>query len=405
MNDLDVSRRDLLKSAATGAATLGLLGAAAVWSDRYLVGARSPGAVSAAASVSDAGHSVIELGDRSVVSGVYPEGVRRSLLQREDVAYVQPDRRLQTMGSGGDADRAPDGTLPWGIDRIDAEVAHGNGATGEGIDVAIIDTGIDGRHPVLEDNVAEPGDGAHRAWEECEGDDCDHPWSDDGGHGTHVSGTVAAVEGDAGVVGVAPEVTLHALKVCNGAGFCSTSDIVAAVKFAADQGWEVANLSLGSPSESPALEDAGQYAADQGTLLVAAAGNRGPCDDCVGYPAAYDEYVAVSATSIDDSLAEFSSTGPEVDLAAPGEDVCSTVPGGHGTFSGTSMASPHVAGTAAQLRAEGYSVEEAREQLRESAEGIGLDDPEEGSGLVDAAAALDMDSGDDGTGDGTDCPS
>jgi len=133
-------------------------------------------------------------------------------------------------------------------------------------------------------------------------------------------------------------------------------------------------------------------------VLVAAAGNRGPCDDCVGYPAAEDEVIAVSASTAGDGLAEFSSTGPEVELAAPGKEVYSTVIGGYESLSGTSMACPHVSGAVAQALSAGTGPDDVRERLRESAEDIGLGDVESGAGLLDVAAALDHDSGDDGTG-------
>ncbi len=403
------SRRDLLKTAATGVFAVGVGAAVLDWMDSYIVGAREPDAVAAAASVSDVQHGRIDLSDHTsltLITGVYSAGRRRSLRSREDVAFVQPDRKLETLGGQEEGDDTAGGqTLPWGIDRVDADVAHGRGATAEGVDVAIVDSGIDDAHPDLEANLADPSvDGNHRAWVECGGDDCTHPWSDDGDHGTHVAGTVAAAEGDDGVVGVAPEATLHALKVCGSGGGCRTSDIVAAVRYAADQGWDVVNLSLGSPQESPALQAAGQYALESGVVPVAAAGNRGE-PDSVGYPAAYDEFLAVSATDIEDGIADFSSTGPEVDLVAPGADVCSTVPGGHRLLKGTSMAAPHVAGAVAQLMAAGHSHAEARSELLAAAEDLGHGSDQQGAGLVDVAAALGYDSGDDGTGDGTGCPS
>lgn len=404
------SRRDVLKSAATGGAVVGLGAAVTEWMDRYIVGTRDPDAASAAASVSDVEPRRIDLTEHTsltLVAGAYSEARRQSLRSREDVAFVQRDRRLtlHASASTGDGDETTAGqTLPWGIDRVDADVAHDEGETGEGVDVAIVDGGIDDAHPDLEGNLADPeNDGSHRAWVECEGDDCTHPWSDDGGHGTHVAGTVAAADGDRGVVGVAPGATLHALKVCSAAGGCRTSDIAKAIRHAADQGWDVVNLSLGSPQESPALQAAGQYALEAGVLLVASAGNRGE-PDSVGYPAAYDEFLAVSATDIEDEIADFSSTGPEVDLAAPGKGVCSAVVDGYDVNDGTSMATPHVTGAAAQLMANGYTNTEAREQLLDAAEDLGHEGDEQGAGLVDVAAALGYDSDDDGTGDGTSCP-
>jgi subtilisin len=405
--NLDWSRRELLKAGATGAVVLGM-GAAAVSSvDRYIVGTE-PGnddAVTAATSLSDARHDVIDLGDEgTLVEGVYSTGIRQSLLSREDVTFVEKDHVYEHPTAPSSGTGADGQTMPWGIDRVDADVVHEAGATGEGVDVAIVDGGIDPSHPDLQGNLADPDvDENHRAWADCSGGDCEYPWADDGDHGTHVAGTVAAADDDGGVVGVAPEATLHALKVCSSAGRCRTSDIVEAIKYAADQEWDVVNLSLGAPTPSDAIRAAGEYAFEEGVVLVAAAGNTN--GGAVGYPAAYPEFIGVSATTIDDGLADFSSTGEEVDVAAPGEDVCSGVVGGHGVFSGTSMASPHVAGAAAQLVANGHSATEVRAALTDSAEDLDLDETEQGAGLLDVAAALERDSSDDGTGDGIACPS
>jgi subtilisin len=135
-------------------------------------------------------------------------------------------------------------------------------------------------------------------------------------------------------------------------------------------------------------------------LIVSSAGNSGPCFDCVGYPAAYPEVIAVSSTNDDDALSEFSSTGPQVELAAPGSEVLSTVIGGYNRYSGTSMSSPHVAGAAGQLIAQGLSKSEARQRLSETAEDIGLDEEESGAGLVDVLAAIDGGGGGGGGGGG-----
>ncbi|MFW5938803.1 MAG: S8 family peptidase, partial [Halanaeroarchaeum sp.] len=228
--------------------------------------------------------------------------------------------------------------------------------------------------------------------------DCNYAWDDDNDHGTHCAGTADAVDDSEGVVGVSTEANLWAGKVLNGCGSGSNDNIAAGIEWAADQGFDVASMSLGGDSSS-VVQDACQYAYDNGVLLVAAAGNDGECTDCVGHPAAYDTVIAVSATSEDDSLASFSSTGPEVELAAPGEDVLSTVPpesssDGLDTFSGTSMACPHVSGAGAQLMANGYTNTEARSRLQETAEDIGLGDNEQGYGLLDAEAAV-LDGSDD----------
>jgi subtilisin len=415
------SRRDLLKSTGAGALAVGIGTVVVDRMDEYIVGARKDGAA-AAASVSDVQTGRIDLTDHTshtLVCGVFSRARRESLRSREDVAFVQRDRTLSYVSGPGDEGAATaDRTLPWGIDRIDADVAHDESATGEGVDVGVIDGGIDDTHPDLRGTLADPEvEGTHRSWVECSGQDCNYPWSDEGGHGTHVAGTIAADDTERGVVGVAPGATLHALKVCGANGGCRTSAVVEAIRYAADQEWDVVNLSLGTSQASPALQAAGEYALEAGVLPVAAAGNRGQ-PDSVEYPASYDQFLAVSAITINDELSDFSSTGPEVALAAPGTDVCaggresylgtdvcSTAVDGYSVLTGTSMASPHVAGAAAQLMAEGHSHLEARNRLLDTAEDLGAADSHQGQGLVDVAAALGYDSSDDGTGDGTSCPS
>lgn len=408
MGQRNWSRRELLKSVGTGVLGIGVGAAVYHYMKPYIVGTNSPDGISATASISESDTMEIDLRDHTglkLVCGILSEARSQSLLSRDDVAFVQPDRTLTHVSGPGATRQTESGaTLPWGIDRVDADVAHQQGATGDGVDVGVIDGGITATHPDIEANIAEPSVGAnHESWAECSGSECTHPWDDDGGHGTHVAGTIAGAGTDGGVVGVAPDATLHALKVCSASGGCRTSAIVEAIRYAADQGWDVVNLSLGAPQQSPALKTAGQYAVEAGVVPVAAAGNRGS-PDSVGYPAAYDEYLSVSATDIDDGIADFSSMGPEVDIAAPGAEVCSAALDGHAVRNGTSMASPHVAGAAAQVLSAGLSPSEARTRLLETAEDIGLSETEQGAGLVDVAAALGYDSADDGTGDGTSCP-
>lgn len=405
MTDPDWSRRDLLKSAGTGALALTAGGVIHERMSRYIVGVRSDAGASAAASVSDTRPLRIDLTDHTpwrLVRGTFSAARTESLGSRDDVTFIQPDRPLETL-SEPTADTEDGQTVPWGVDRVGATALHDAGHTAAGVDIGVIDSGISETHPDLEANVAPPSEeGAHEAWVECQGGACTYPWSDDGGHGTHVAGTIAAADGVDGTVGVAPDATLHALKVCGGTGRCRTSAIAKAIRYAADAGWDVVNLSLGSPRRSPALQAAGEYALEAGLVPVAAAGNQGRSDS-VNYPAAYDEFLGVSATTIDDGIAGFSSRGPEVDVAAPGADVCGPALDGYQTLSGTSMAAPHVAGAVAHVIADGASAMEARERLRETAEDLGLSETEQGAGLVDAAAALGYDH-DGGTGDGVSCP-
>ncbi len=408
MRGREWTRRDTLKSVATGVLGVGVGAAVYRRMNEYIVGTTSNGAVTAAASLSENDHEKIDLTDHTpltLVCGMFSDDRSRSLFSRDDVAFVQRDRKLTHLSaSGSNPSAGSETTLPWGIDRVDADVAHARGATGEGVDIGVIDSGIATTTPSLDGNIADPDvEENHESWTECSGKRCTYPWSDDSGHGTHVAGTIAADGGENGVVGVAPDATLHALKVCSASGACRTSAVVEAIRYAADQGWDIVNLSLGSPRASPALQTAGQYALEAGVVPVAAAGNRGSADS-VAYPAAYEEFLAVSATTIQDDIADFSSTGPEVSIAAPGADVCSATPGGHDVKSGTSMATPHIAGAVAQVLAEGYSPSEARERLLDTAEDIGHSETGQGAGLVDVAAALGYDSEDNGTGDGTSCP-
>ena len=236
----------------------------------------------------------------------------------------------------------PDETRPWGVDKIDAElvwVAPWN-YLGKDIKVGIIDTGIDMTHPDLRDNIQG-------------GVSCvsyTTSFNDDNGHGSHVAGTVAAVDNEIGVIGVAPEASLYGIKVLNRAGRGYTSDIIEGMEWAVREGMDVINMSLGGSTPVEAYEIATNAVLDAGVVMVCSAGNSGPDEGTVGYPAAYDGVIAVAATDSSDVVASFSSRGPEVDVAAPGVNIFSTTKsGGYATMSGTSMAAPHVTGTVALM--------------------------------------------------------
>jgi subtilisin len=382
-NNTGKTRRDVLKLTGGVAGTAGLTGlASAGESGRVEVNVGYASTAGRRAAASAAASVEREFGFDAMTITV-DENALSGLRNRGDVRYVERNGTMHALAQ----------SVPYGIDRVDADVAQANGTTGSGADVAIVDTGIDSDHPHLQGVLGEG-----RAFARCKGGpkSCRYDWDDDNDHGTHCAGTAGAIDNSEGVVGVSSQATLHAVKVLDKRGSGSYSDIAAGVEYVADQGWDVASMSLGGSSSSSVLRDAIQYADSRGVFQVAAAGNSGPCSDCVGYPAAYPEVMAVSATDSTDTLADFSSTGPEVDIAAPGVDVNSTLPGGtYGQFSGTSMSCPHVAGAAGLLIDAGYAPTEVRSRLAGTAEDIGYGSDATGAGLLDTAAALGLDSSDD----------
>jgi serine protease len=278
----------------------------------------------------------------------------------------------------------------WHLQRVGAESAW-EYACGEGVTVAVVDTGVAcfDKGPFSR--------GSDLAGTRCEGGYnfvSDTPEAyDDQGHGTHVAGTIAQTTNNGkGVAGLAYCARLMPIKVLNGRGWGTLANVAEGIRYAADNGAQVINLSLGGPSKSKILEEAVDHAISKGVVVVAAAGNSGRS---VGYPAAYDGVIAVSASDSNDKIAWFSSRGPQVAIAAPGVNVTQQTicDGGRnkcelfGTFNGTSMASPHVAGTAAMLVGLGLSgPHSVRAALAAGA--VPKDDPKlYGAGILSAAAS------------------
>lgn len=320
----------------------------------------------------------------NAISVELPVSALDPLRNHPQIRYVEPDITVQAIEpTSKQSIDASSQLLPWGVDRIGADTVHAADKTGAGADVAIIDTGIDADHPDLHSRL---GTGA--AAVTCSASDCTVPWDDDNNHGTHCAGIVNAISNNQGVVGVNTKATLHAVKVLNENGTGPVSNIAAGIQWVANQGYDVANMSFGTSQSSSLIRDACKYAHSKGVLLVAATGNSGPCSSCVHYPAAYDEVVAVSATMSSDELASFSATGSQVELAAPGVMIPSTIIDSYAAFSGTSMATPHVVGAGAVLMANGYTAADARTRLQTSAEDIGLSKTDAGFGLVNVKRAL-----------------
>jgi serine protease len=278
----------------------------------------------------------------------------------------------------------------WHLKKVGAESSW-DMACGMGVTVAVVDTG-----------VACYDKGPFSKGSDLAGTRCTAGWnfvdnspnaSDDHGHGTHVAGTIAqTTNNQKGVAGLAFCATLMPVKVLNKSGWGTNAAVAQGIRWAADHGAQVINLSLGGPSPSKILERAIHHARDKGVIVIAAAGNSGRS---VGYPAAYPEVVAVSATDSNDNIAWFSSRGPEIDLAAPGvavtqQTICD---GGRnkceifGTFNGTSMASPHVSGAAAVLEGLGVTDPDAIEAALKASAAPKNDAKLYGAGRLDVAAA------------------
>ena len=294
----------------------------------------------------------------------------------------------------------------WHMDQIGMKEAWPV-TTGAGVIVAVIDTG-----------VAYENYGSFKMVPDLAGvefvsgydfvDDDEHA-NDDHGHGTHVTGTIAQATNNAlGVAGIAFGAKIMPLKVLNASGFGSTADIADAIRYAADHGAKVINMSLGGPFPSKVLKDAVTYAWEHGVLVVCAAGNDGKGK--VGYPAAYDHAIAVSATQFDEKLTFYSNWGKDIDIAAPGGNtqldqnkdgmpdgvMQNTIVIGDPTrndyllFMGTSMASPHVAGVAAAIAALGVTDPDAiADVLFSTARKKGNKDWDDhyGHGILDAGGA------------------
>ncbi len=281
-------------------------------------------------------------------------------------------------------------TVPWGVDHVDADLAWST-TQGEGIKVAVLDTGGDPDHP----DLSYAGGVNFSGWLR-DGRTGARWWRDGHGHGTWTSGTVGALDNDIGVVGVAPAVSLYAVKVLSNSGSGWDSDIAQGIDWAIGTDMDVISMSLGGPGYSIALAEACQSAWDAGLVIVAASGNEGdgnPATEELSYPAALPTVMSIGASSQSDSLASFSNTGSHLSLVAPGVSVESTYRGGgYATFNGTSGACPHVSGVAALVLAADPTLSNADvwSLLTGTARDLGPAgwDPGFGYGLVDAAAAV-----------------
>lgn len=307
------------------------------------------------------------------------------------IDYIEIDQEVHLLSKpsgSGTIISQPVQVTPWGITRVNAPSAWLN-STGKNITIAVIDTGIDYNHPDLKTNVIGGISFVRKI----------RSFMDDNGHGTHVAGTIAALNNSIGVVGVAPDAKLLGVKVLDRTGSGYMSWVIAGIDWAADpaNNVDVITMSLGGgPSE--ALNTSVNNAYKLGIVVVAAAGNE---NGAIIYPAAYASAIAVTATDSSNIRASFSNYGPEAELAAPGVSIYSTWKGGgYNTISGTSMATPHVTGVVALMLANpescntddivGCTPSEVRTKLQNSAKDLGDSgwDKYFGYGLVNAYNAL-----------------
>ena len=258
------------------------------------------------------------------------------------IASEQPIARIFRGGPPSSDPVDPVQTIPWGITRVNA-IPAASIVDESSVKVAIVDTGMDLDHPDL---------AARYVWGWDFVNDDNYP-DDDNGHGTHCAGTIAGIDNDIGVVGVAPDVQLYIFKALNRRGSGSYDDIANSIIYATNgpdgtpgtsDDADVISMSLGGPVTTIELENAVNYALAYGVVVVCATGNEGA--DTPSYPAAYPGVVKVGATDISDNIASFSNRGETI--MAPGVSIYSTYrSGGYTTMSGTSMATPHVAGVCA----------------------------------------------------------
>lgn len=304
-----------------------------------------------------------------------------SLGKDPDVQYVQPNFVYRPFKTFNDAQYS----RQWALKKINAEKGWDITTGKRDIIVAVLDTGVDNKHPELQGRLVAGTNTVNPL----------RSTRDDYGHGTHVAGIVAAAANNGvGIAGLA-NVRIMPVKVFdeyNGGSDTSVSD---GIIWAADHGARVMNMSFGSFYRSPLLNDAIEYARGKGVVMVAAAGNW--ASEYISYPAAIKDVIAVAATNNKDELSKFSSYGPEIDVSAPGEDIYSTYwdhfkGSSYREESGTSMASPMVAGLAALLLSKNPKLppDEVREIIEASATDLGEPgwDPKFGHGRIDVYKAL-----------------
>ncbi|MFW5924317.1 MAG: S8 family serine peptidase, partial [archaeon] len=333
----------------------------------------------------DLGYMAVKLPDEA--SAQADSSVAKAMENKPGVKYVEENATHEILMTPDD-EFFDDQYAPQ---LVRAPEAWDTTTGSQDVTVAVVDQGVMYDHPDLEEQF-----GSNKGKDFADDDSDPYPDSmSDEYHGTHVAGTVAAtIDNGTGVAGMSNS-TLLSARALGDDGSGSTSDIADAVQWAADQGADIINMSLGGGGYSDTMKNAVSNAVDNGALPICAAGNDS--DSEVSYPAAYEECVAVSAVDENEDLADFSNYGSKIDVAAPGVDILSTWTEAdfngekYSRISGTSMACPAASGVAALGLAANpdWSVSELRSNLKEAAVDIGLSEDKQGSGRVDALNLVD----------------
>ena len=333
------------------------------------------------------------------------QAILAALAQHPSVAYAEPNRAMHALFTPNDEYYK----YQWNLQLINMEQAW-DMSTGTGVIVAVVDTGVS---PYGKDGFGGRLLTGYNAFL-----DSTKLWEDANFHGTHVAGTIAQeTNNGTGTAGIAFDAKILPVKVLNRFGSGSSASVAAGIQWAADHGAQVINMSLGDTQGSQTLQEAVDYAYTQGVVIVAAAGNDSKDATLapVEYPAAYPHVIAVGAVDATSQRASFSNGGPELAVVAPGGSDANDngqldagvlqetfreyfgfarfdIGWGYYFLEGTSMATPHVAGVAALIKAKhpGWNPDEVRQAIINTATDLGTHgfDNEYGYGLVNAAAAV-----------------
>ncbi|MFC4075689.1 S8 family peptidase [Salinithrix halophila] len=291
------------------------------------------------------------------VKGMSVKEAVKSYKKNPNVEYAEPNYIMKASWTPNDPYYS---SQQYGPQKVQAPAAWDITRSSSSVRIAIIDTGVQANHPDLNGKVVKGYDYVDRDWDPNDGH----------GHGTHCAGIAAAATNNRiGIAGMAPNASIYAVRVLDNNGSGTLANVASGISHAADNGAQVISLSLGASSGGASLENAVNYAWNKGSVVVAAAGNNGT--SWPNYPAYYNNAIAVAATDSNDRRAYYSTYGSWVDVAAPGSSIYSTYKDSrYVSLSGTSMATPHVAGLAGLLASQGRSASNIRAAIERTADRI-----------------------------------